>query len=207
MSVLLDTGQTFLFTGDSVTDCGRRDDPELLGQGYVRVLKGLWHESGPQMINTGISGHRAVDILGRVDADVVDHGADLVSIMIGINDTWRKFDRDDPTSTEDFTTSYRTVLERIAATGSQIVLIEPFLLEVTDEQKAEWRADLDPKIEAVHSLADQFSAILVPADAELNKIAAKGDGPESLAGDGVHPTPLGHVELAQLWHRTVIKQA
>lgn len=204
MTVLLDTAATFLFTGDSVTDCGRRDDVQGLGQGYVRILHGLWRDAAPQMINTGIGGNRAADLAGRVGPDVVDHGADLVSILIGINDTWRRYDREDPTSTEAFTDSYRSVLKRVSESGSQIVLIEPFLLAVSEEQKR-WREDLDPKIEAVRSLAEEFAAILVPADVNLNKAASKGDGPAAYAADGVHPTPLGHVQLAQLWHRMVIK--
>ena len=204
MTVLLDTSATFLFTGDSVTDCGRRDDVQGLGQGYVRILHGLWRDAAPQMINTGIGGNRAADLAARVGPDVVDHRADLVSILIGINDMWRRYDRDDPTSTEAFADSYRAVLTKVSEAGSQIVLIEPFLLAINEEQK-EWREDLDPKIKAVRALAKEVSAILVPADVQLNKAASKGDGPASYAHDGVHPTPLGHVELAQLWHRTVIK--
>lgn len=204
MTVLLNTESTFLFTGDSVTDCGRRDDVQKIGQGYVRVLTGLWRDAGPVVINSGIGGNRAADLAARVGPDVVDHGADLVSILIGINDTWRRYDRDDPTTAEAFADSYRSVLQRVSESGSQIVLIEPFLLAISDEQQ-QWREDLDPKLEVVRSLAQEFSAILVPADTVLNKAAAKGDGPEAYAHDGVHPTPLGHVELAQLWHRTVIK--
>lgn len=204
MTVLLDTGATFLFTGDSVTDCGRRDDVQGLGQGYVRILHGLWRDAAPQMINSGISGNRAADLAGRVGPDVVDHGADLVSILIGVNDTWRRYDQEDPTSAEDFADSYRSVLKRVSESGSQLVLIEPFLLPINDEQK-QWREDLDPKIAAVRSLAEEFNAILVPADVNLNRAAAKGDGPAAYAADGVHPTPLGHVQLAQLWHKVVIK--
>nr|WP_239579748.1 SGNH/GDSL hydrolase family protein [Microlunatus panaciterrae] len=203
---MLDAQSTFLFTGDSVTDCGRREDVDRqLGHGYVRVLTSLWSEAAPTVINTGIGGNRAVDLQGRLQSDVLDHRPDLVSILIGINDTWRRYDSDDPTTVESYESSYRAILQQVAAQGSQLVLIEPFLLAIDDDQHG-WREDLDPKIEAVHRLASEFSAILVPADTELNRIAKKG-GPAALAADGVHPTPLGHVELAQLWHRTVIKEA
>ncbi|WP_425955923.1 hypothetical protein [Xylanimonas sp. McL0601] len=40
------TTPTVLFVGDSVTDCGRRDDPTGLGDGYVRIsaAQAAWRE-------------------------------------------------------------------------------------------------------------------------------------------------------------------
>ncbi|GAB3921353.1 lipase [Microlunatus endophyticus] len=193
---LLDDVHTVVFFGDSITDAGRREDPDQLGNGYVRLLAG--ELAGRTVINSGISGNRVVDLQARLDADVLAHQPDLVSIMIGINDTWRKFDSDDPTSTEAYETGYRDLLVRIAAAGSRAILLEPFVLPVTEEQATAWREDLDPKIDAVRSLAAEFGAPLVPLDVELNKLAAQ-TGSAALAGDGVHPSEQGHAEITRLW--------
>jgi lysophospholipase L1-like esterase len=187
-----------VFAGDSVTDSGRRDDPAGLGDGYVRHLYDDLGADRPRIVNAGISGNRAVDLVARWDADVLVHQPDLVSVLVGINDTWRRYDKDDPTSTEDFEASYRELLEPVTA---KLVLIEPFLLAVKAEQHA-WREDLDPKIEVVRRLATEYDALLVPADVEFNRQAAIVGG-TTLADDGVHPTAAGHRLLAGLWRRTV----
>lgn len=197
-----------MFAGDSVTDCGRRSDPAGLGDGYVKNLHAAFgadrprivNAGRPRIVNAGISGHRAVDLAARWQTDVLAHEPDLVSILVGINDTWRRYDEDDPTSTESFERSYRELLEPIRT--RQLVLIEPFLLAVKEEQQA-WREDLDPKIEVIHRLAAEYNALLVPADVEFNR-QALAVGATTLADDGVHPTAAGHQLLADLWLRTVI---
>jgi acyl-CoA thioesterase-1 len=196
---ILDPRRTVVFAGDSVTDCGRRTDPEALGDGYVRDL---WNDLGPQrprIVNVGISGNRAVDLRERWATDVLAHEPHLVSVLIGINDTWRRYDEDDPTSTEEFEAAYRAILEPVRA---KLVLVEPFLLAVKEEQH-EWRDDLDPKIEVVRRLAREFDALLVPADVEFNR-HAESVGATTLADDGVHPTAAGHQLLADLWRQTVL---
>jgi acyl-CoA thioesterase I len=190
--------RTVVFAGDSVTDSGRREDPAGLGDGYVRNLYDDLAANRPRIVNAGISGHRAVDLVARWQADVLSFQPDLVSVLVGINDTWRRYDEDDPTSAEDFEASYRELLEPVTA---KLVLVEPFLLAVKEEQHA-WREDLDPKIEVVRRLATEYDALLVPADVEFNRQALTV-GATTLADDGVHPTAAGHRFLADLWHRTV----
>ncbi|MEV6269694.1 SGNH/GDSL hydrolase family protein [Kribbella sp. NPDC051936] len=199
MSILLDPRRTVVFAGDSVTDCGRRTDPSGLGDGYVRELSDDLGERRPAIVNAGISGNRAADLAARWSADVLAHDPSLVSILIGINDTWRRYDEDDPTTPEDFEASYRSLLDPLSC---PVVLMEPFLLPVKDGQE-EWREDLDPKLEVVRKLAVEYGAILVPTDVELTKQAASA-GAATLAGDGVHPTAAGHRALADLWRRYVL---
>ena len=199
MSILLDPRRTVVFAGDSVTDCGRRTDPSGLGDGYVRNLADDLGERRPTIVNVGISGNRAADLAARWSADVLAHDPSLVSILIGINDTWRRYDENDPTTAEDFEASYRSLLDPLSC---PVVLMEPFLLPVKDGQE-EWREDLDPKLEVVRKLAVEYGAILVPTDVELTKQAASV-GAAALAGDGVHPSAAGHRALADLWRRYVL---
>ncbi|MEU4391884.1 SGNH/GDSL hydrolase family protein [Kribbella sp. NPDC023855] len=198
-SAILDPRRTIVFAGDSVTDCGRRSDPAGLGDGYVKNLYDALGPDRPRIVNVGISGNRAKDLEARWQTDVLAHEPDLVSVLIGINDTWRRYDKDDPTSTESFERSYRALLDGVQA---QFVLVEPFLLAVKEEQH-EWREDLDPKIEVVRRLAAEYGALLVPADVELNRQAATV-GAVTLADDGVHPSHAGHEALANLWQQTVL---
>lgn len=197
---ILDDVHSVVFFGDSITDSGHREDPDRLGNGYVRLLADQLLDL--KVINAGIGGNRAVDLQARLDNDVLAHRPELVSIMIGINDTWRKFDRNDPTSTEAYEASYRDLLTRITSTGARVILLEPFVLPVTDEQATTWRDDLDPKIDAVRGLAAEFDVLLVRLDVRLNQLASDL-GAAALAGDGVHPSDRGHAEIARLWLETV----
>jgi lysophospholipase L1-like esterase len=189
-----------VFIGDSVTDCGRLEEPPF-GDGYVFKIANSTRLSG-EIINVGTSGHRLVDLENRWNADVLAHQPTLVSVAIGINDTWRRYDDNDPTSVEAFEDSYRRVLAATKAQGNpELVLCEPFLLAVRDEMNT-WREDLDPKIAVVHKLATEFNAKLVPFDQRFNDLAGEMSMSE-LAEDGIHPSKLGHQIMADLWLRTV----
>jgi lysophospholipase L1-like esterase len=200
MSIQVKPTDTLLFTGDSITDSGRRDAATApLGTGYVRMLADELAATGDRtIINTGIGGNRAVDLESRWHFDVLDHRPDVLTVMIGINDTWRRYDANNPTSAETFEQHYRDILTRSRAklTG-QIVLFEPFLVEVTDAQRS-WRDDLNPKIDVVRALAAEFDTELIPTDA-LMTAAAEELGASAVAGDGVHPTDAGHRLLADAW--------
>ena len=198
--IFLDPRRTVVFAGDSVTDCGRRTDPDGLGDGYVRNLYDDLGPRRPRIVNAGISGHRAADLADRWSTDVLAHDPSLVSILIGINDTWRRYDENDPTTAESFEASYRALLDPL---DCPVVLIEPFLLPVKAGQE-EWREDLDPKLDVVRKLAVEYGAILVPADLELNR-QAMTVGAATLAGDGVHPSPAGHRAIADLWRQVVLE--
>ncbi len=189
-----------VFIGDSVTDCGRDIEPPY-GDGYVREIARSGKLPGA-IINVGTSGHRLVDLENRWQADVLDHKPTLVSIAIGINDTWRRYDDNDPTSTEEFRNRYHHVLTITRdAFNPQFVLCEPFLLSVREEMNT-WREDLDPKIDVVHAMAKEFGAILVPFDKYFNQLAITMSMNE-IADDGIHPTPFAHAQMAKLWLNTV----
>jgi lysophospholipase L1-like esterase len=192
--------KTSVFIGDSVTDCGRLVEPPY-GNGYVFNIAQSGRPAG-EIINVGTSGHRLVDLENRWNNDVLAHNPTLVSVAIGINEVWRRYDSNDPTSVEDFEERYRRVLTATKAHGNpELILCEPFMLEVRDEMN-NWREDLDPKIAVVHKMAAEFNAKLVPFDQHFKAIAGEMAMAE-LADDGIHPSKLGHQIMADLWLRTV----
>ncbi|MCE5197342.1 MAG: SGNH/GDSL hydrolase family protein [Armatimonadota bacterium] len=192
-----------LFQGDSVTDCGwDRNDPNSLGAGYPLLVASWYQAMFPEddvvFLNRGISGNRVCDLQGRWKEDCLDLNPSLVSILIGINDTWRRYDSNDPTSTEAYEAGYRDILTRTVETlDSQIIMIEPFLLP-SPEDKQVFREDLDPKINVVRKLAREFGATLIPMDGIFAQAAVKRVS-EFWSPDGVHPTMPGHALIAQSW--------
>ena len=198
---------TILFQGDSVTDAGRsRTNDAELGWGYPMFVEAWLNATHPEnqftILNRGISGNRAIDLEQRWTEDCIDLNPDVVSILIGINDTWRRYDSNDPTSALEFTQHYRVILERVKReTNANIVIIEPFVLPVQPEQ-ATWREDLDPKIQAIRSLAIKYGATYIPMDG-IFAAACTRKVPSYWASDGVHPTNAGHSLIAQSWLKAV----
>nr|WP_092883209.1 SGNH/GDSL hydrolase family protein [Actinopolymorpha cephalotaxi] len=194
---------TVLFIGDSVTDAGReRSDPNGLGGGYPRLVAETYTRARPgdgvRFLNRGISGNRVRDLRARWQEDCLDLTPDVVSILIGINDTWRRYDSGDATSADDFARDYDHILARTTdALPARLVLVEPFLLPVTAGQHG-WREDLDPKLEVVRRLAKEYAATLVPLDGLMAGAAADREATD-LAADGVHPTDEGHALIARSW--------
>ena len=159
-----------IFIGDSVTDCDRIAIPPY-GHGWVNEIA----KSGriTNVINVGTSGHRLVDLDMRWQADVLDNKPERLTINIGINDTWRRYDDNDPTAVEDFAARYdRLISETLKEFKVDLVLCEPFLLHVRPEM-ATWREDLDPKIAVVHDLTKKYQAKLVKFDEMFTQLAAK----------------------------------
>ena len=195
-----------LFFGDSITDCGRNRDALPgeaggWGRGYVGQIATNLREKFPEknllFTNKGISGNRVYDLEDRLETEVLPLAPDIVTILIGINDVWRRYDSDLISDPDDFEASYRRILERIAASGAEMVLMEPFALEVPPVQ-AHWRDDLDPKIEVVRALAVEFGTKLIPLDG-LFRNAARSRDAKFWLPDGVHPSPEGHALIASAW--------
>ena len=169
MQPLLDNGDLVLFQGDSITDAGRDYlNPNHLGYGYSLMasawFQALYPEKQVRFINRGISGNRAIDLAERWQEDCLDLRPTWISLLIGINDTWRRYDQNDPTSLEAYEAAYRSLLQKSTVDlGARLILCEPFVLSVPADRDL-WRVDLDPKIAVVRKLAREYGAILVPFD-------------------------------------------
>ncbi|MGW3510079.1 SGNH/GDSL hydrolase family protein [Streptomyces sp. NPDC000994] len=203
MTITLKSGSTVVFIGDSITDSGRdREDPDSLGSGFAALAAARFTAADARtpvrFVNRGISGNRAVDLRERWHQDCLTLEPDVVSFMIGINEVWRRFDSNNPTPDAVFEGHCRHILEQTADHGAQLIMMEPFLLPVSAEQR-QWRDELEGKLAVVRGLAKEFSATLIPTDALMTEAAIAAGGPDALAHDGVHPTPKGHSVLAQAW--------
>jgi lysophospholipase L1-like esterase len=217
MTITLKPGSTVMFTGDSITSLWRPAGADRCC--YPALVAGEWCFRTPDRpltwLNTGYRGDKVPDLEARWQADVLDAHPDVVSILIGANDNhWHTLDPEGHViSADEFAAGYKRLLAPLAATGTELILIEPFLLPVHDdveaagvlidaEVRAEWRHGLNPKIQAVRELAHEYDAHLLPADSIFAELAAT-TGPERWAEDGIHPTPAGHGVLAEAWLRLV----
>lgn len=202
-------GQVVLFQGDSVTDCGRdREDITSLSNGYAGKVASIYNTLFPDnevvFINKGVSGNRVPDLIVRYMEDFLDLEPDFISILIGINDVWRRYDANDPTTLDSFFDHYEYLLKMIRHNmpDTKIMLIEPFVLPSLPDRAA-WREDLDPKIQVVRELARQYADYYIPMDGIYASLCANTYTPTELTEDGVHPSQLGHAVLAEAYLKTL----
>ena len=119
-----------LFQGDSITDAGRdRSDYHNLGEGYPFYAAQYIKEDNPEtdfeFINLGISGNQTIDLVNRLQSDFIDIQPDIVSILIGINDTWHRAFFRKWLSNKVFEENYRKILTEIKEkTNAKIIMLE-----------------------------------------------------------------------------------
>ena len=108
-----------LFQGDSITDASRdRSDIHNLGRGYAFYAAELIKEKYPdiefEFINQGIGGNRAESLLARWEEDAIAHQPDIISILVGVNDTWHNAGANDNWMKNSyFERCYRTILTQL----------------------------------------------------------------------------------------------
>lgn len=204
--------QRLLFIGDSITDAGRGTDD--LGHGYALLTAAKLAASDPKkswvFFNRGIGGNKIADLRNRWKKDCLELKPDIVSILIGINDTWHNVGEPTAFATKEslarFEADYRYLLDRLVENGiKKIVLMEPFVLPEPDDRRT-WRRDLDPKIHLIRQLAYEYQAVFIPLDGRLNSLGISYGYEKYTGDDGVHPTVLGHETIANSWMETVMKR-
>lgn len=194
-----------LFQGDSITDVGRTEGMNGdMGWGYPNFVKEIvdtaFADKNITVINRGICGNRCKDLVARWDEDCILLKPDIISILIGVNDTWRAFDENDPTSKEYFEESYRNIIERAKAqTDAEIILFNPYIIKGCIGKHTAMRKDLAEKQEVVKKLAAEYGLKLIDLDKLFTDMLDSGTKPKALSLDGIHPTDYGHRIIAQEW--------
>ena len=166
-----------LFQGDSITDGGRQrtgtDYNHIMGQDYAYLLAAQIGLSSPQrelnFINRGVSGNWISDLTVRWQTDTLDLRPALLSILIGVNDTFSKGKPAE--SAAQFEALYDHLLAQTieALPSTKIVLGEPFVLPVGQHKATSKsdRAELWKRQDAVARLATKYHLPLVPLSAGL----------------------------------------
>ena len=196
----LKKGMRILFHGDSLTDNLRADVTEFIGCGYTRFvssyLRGSFPELNLEFINRAVSGNRTCDLVERWDWDTIHVKPDVCSIMIGVNDCWRKYDANDPTTAEQFEKNYRNILNKCKDNGIKCIIIEPYLLMTHPEREIWLKEDLVFKQEITKKLAKEYDCEYIPMQDIFNKACETTD-PIYWSWDGVHPNIAGQFIIAK----------
>jgi lysophospholipase L1-like esterase len=210
-------GMVFLFQGDSITDSnrGRDNDPNhIMGHGYALAIAAQLGVEYPLMdlrfYNRGISGNTIVEMANRWQRDTLDLKPDLLSILIGVNDSSSViFDWGLPVTIHRYEEIFDSLLTKTLAKYPDMLLVlcEPFILKVgiVAENWQACQSDIEKRQEIVRKLADRYDAIFIGYQEMFNE-ASKNAPAGYWIWDGVHPTIAGHELMAKEWLKQVKKK-
>ncbi len=204
----IQNGDRILFQGDSITDCGRRETADGLGEGYVSVVAGLIPLLQPDLnitiLNRGVGGDRSAELLARWEEDCIDLRPTVLSIMVGVNDVWRiagEWNGQKYIGPDEYRTNCTALIDQALEGGvRQLILCSPTTIEnATNERMATLLAE---RGQIVRELAAKYRAIYVPtAELQLDLLHRRPD--IMWTYDGCHPTMAGHAAMAHCWLKAV----
>lgn len=197
-------GQTVVFIGDSITDCGRRGEQAPYGNGYVKAAIDLMTARYPErritFHNEGIGGNTVEDLRNRWHDDVLVHQPDWLTIKIGINDLHRHLDGGVyAISPERYEQLYREILQITKEkTNARVVLIDPFYLS-TDTDPGSRRGTVNSLLPAYLSVVDQLAGEFQALHVRTHKLFAeqlRHRAADWFCAEPVHPCQSGHIVIA-----------
>jgi len=196
-------GETFLFIGDSITDCGRRAEAAPLGDGFVRFTVDLVRARYPEreitFLNRGINGNTVLDLKARWEEDALEPGPDWLAVMIGINDVHKTLDGRMQVPPDVYEPAYRGLLEAARKhCAPKLLLLDPFFMSTEQNgntHEGTLLEKLAPYLATVEKLAGEFDAIHVRTH-EAFQEQFKTRPPSAFGDEPVHPNAGGHMIIA-----------
>ena len=180
----------------------------------ILILSTKTFVSENKVINAGIGGNNTIDLLNRIDMDVLSKHPDIVVVMVGTNDM---LNSNKMLSYKDYSTNLRLVTQKLKKSGMEVILISPppvdsvFLFERHDRELfiESPNAKLDSISHINREIAFENNAYFI----DLFEIFRNLNIPEhnedlfirnpknSGIRDGVHPTEKGLRLIAEIIFR------
>lgn len=163
--VCVRTGDRIAFMGDSITQYGQGPC------GYVSlVMKGLEIVGvKAERIDAGIGGHRSVEMLERIDRDVLDKKPQWMTFSCGVNDVWHRWIRPGyGVPLDAYRKNVSAIFDKCDAAGVKVIVLTPTM--ITENEDDEKNIALEPYNEYLRAEAKRRGYRL----ADLNRAERAG---------------------------------
>ncbi len=192
-------GDQIVAMGDSITQAG----------GYLRVIDAVAAQQYPDLkipriINAGISGEKAEDMVKRFEKDVIARKPNIVTISVGINDVWHRLEQPhDPKVLEAYRKNLDRMVRMAQDAGARVFILSPTVIQEDPQSQGNQR--LKMYIEAGQEVAREGKAEYVNLHEMFLRVVRKNRELEQngetkadnhLTTDGVHMTPVGDTLMA-----------
>ena len=151
----------------------------------------------PKVVNKGISGQKAEDLVKRFDSDVVKLKPKFVTISIGINDVWHRLnDPHDEKILAAYKENVSKMVDEAQKAGIRVILLTPTVIQ--EDPNAEGNKRLVAYVEAEKKIAAEKKCQIVDLHAMfLTALKHKPAEPANwLTSDGVHMNQRGDAIMA-----------
>ncbi len=192
--------------GDSITQIGAGP------KGYVTLVNQSLNTLHPiEVINVGIGGQKAPDMLARFQRDVLDMKPDLFTLSVGVNDVWHNFrdfqknlriptgDTGRGVLLPEYLKDVESMVEQAKAAGIKVVLLSPTL--VYEDLDCAENKRMETYVKAEEALAKKEGVGFInlfrmckASVAEYQKSAGRRQ--LLLTVDGVHMNDAGNALMA-----------
>lgn len=207
----LKNGQKILFIGDSITDVkfNRKNNRALKGKrNYcIQTAEALKKKhSGLKFVFRGIASNRSYHLYDRLTQDCIWERPDAVVMLIGVNDAWQAYRPEEYPENASNTFHFGRALEphmkeifrrlKTELPEAKLIVLLPFLIDTVEEKKP-FHEILDAYRENIRQLAQPTADAILDLQQVFDR-AARTIPCKDMATDGVHPTELGHKQIAQV---------
>jgi len=180
----------WLFTGDSITHGaehtgGARSYPQIFEE-WLRYDAGRSHD---YVVNTGISGNFADDVLAEYAERIARFKPDAVAVMLGTNDATRGL-----SGLDKYRTALVDIVRRASRDGARAIVLTPPAVTAHATTRAPYIGDY---AQAAREIARDRKATLVDIFADWME-RGRGVAPRHWMNDAIHPNARGHREIARV---------
>ena len=186
--------------GDSIVAIG---DSITAGGGYLRDIDAVLAQQYPDLkiakvINKGISGQKAENLVPRFERDVVSNKPAVVTLSIGINDVWHRLKNPpDEKVLDAYKSNVAKMVDQAQAAGIKVILLAPTVIQ--EDPQAEGNKRLPPYVTAMQQIAAEKKCQFVDLHGMFLAALAKKPADEKgnwITRDGVHMKPVGDAIMA-----------
>ncbi|HTQ11895.1 MAG TPA: SGNH/GDSL hydrolase family protein [Fimbriimonadaceae bacterium] len=190
--------------GDSITEVGENPG------GYVWLVRhylgAIYPEQKIEVLNAGVSGNKAPDMIARYQRDVLDKRPDLITISVGVNDVWHGFYDNHPMGDGPRGTPldvYRADVEKMVqdglASGAKIVILSATVIHEELDNRENAKAEAYNK--ALRDIAREHHLVFVDYQKVFRSLITDyrketGGRDLLLTVDGVHMNAEGNKVMA-----------
>ena len=204
-----------VFIGDSITGQGGG----WLGTGYVfkmrDALRAVYPEAQHELVPLGGSGmgvgawlslakdeakqRHDLDVKGVEVAAALSKPADVMVVMLGMNDVLAPYVSDTDASLDRWVANYRELISVLSARLTPKVVALATVTPQTEDPTTPMNRVLAQMNQRITTLAAELKANVMPAQTAYWDVLAEGRNTQAdftLAGDRIHPNQTGHVAVA-----------
>ncbi len=193
--LILEPGDQIVAIGDSITQAG----------GYLKDVNAVLAAKYPELkippiVNVGISGQKAEDLVNRFQKDVIARKPAVVTLSIGINDVWHRAGTPhDPHVLANYWANVSKMVDMAKRAGIRVILLTPTVIHEDGERGENKRLRI--YVEAEKQIARERKCTLVDLHQMFLTVIAKRPADvrnkeQWLTSDGVHMKPLGDALMA-----------